>query len=374
MSIVIGADIVPVDSNYELFKNADIKELIGDDLQVVLNDSDFRIFNLETPLTNIKTPIAKHGPNLIAPTSSVKGLKAMGIDALALANNHIMDQDSQGLISTLKTLDDEKIAHFGADLNLKRAQKPLYFTIKEKKYGVYACAEHEFSIADGDSPGANPFDPLETPDQVASIKTQCDYLIVLYHGGKEHYRYPSPCLQKTCRKIVEKGADLVICQHSHCIGCKEEYRNGTIIYGQGNFLFDHADNEYWNTGLLILIDDSGIIEYKPIEKRKNCVRLAKGEAADLILGDFEKRSELIMDEKFIEENYKLYAKENIDSYLMYFTGKRSSFLFKAINRLSGYRIQKIVAKQYKRKMGKALRNYLECESHRELVITELKNV
>ena len=25
---------------------------------------------------------------------------------------------------------------------------------------------------------------------------------------------PSPNLQKTCRKIVEKGGDLVICQHT----------------------------------------------------------------------------------------------------------------------------------------------------------------
>ena len=42
------------------------------------------------------------------------------------------------------------------------------------------------------------------------LKKQCDYVIVLYHGGKEHYRYPSPYLQKVCRKIVDKGADIVV--------------------------------------------------------------------------------------------------------------------------------------------------------------------
>lgn len=61
---------------------------------------------------------------------------------------------------------------------------------------------------------------------------------MLYHGGKEYYRYSSPNLQKTCRKMTEKGADLVLCQHSHCIGSYEEYNDSTILYGQGNFIFN----------------------------------------------------------------------------------------------------------------------------------------
>ena len=108
------------------------------------------------------------------------------------------------------------------------------------------------------------------------MKAQCDYAIVLYHGGKEYYRYPSPNLQKTCRKLVEKGADLVICQHSHCIGCEEKYQDGTIVYGQGNFLFDHGDNEYWNTSLLVQIKDDGQINYVPLKnKRIACSSLQK---------------------------------------------------------------------------------------------------
>lgn len=54
-------------------------------------------------------------------------------------------------------------------------------------------------------------------------------------------------VQKTCQKFVQKGADFVICQHNQCICCKEEYKSGTIIYGQGNFLFDKYDYEGWQT-------------------------------------------------------------------------------------------------------------------------------
>lgn len=80
------------------------------------------------------------------------------------------------------------------------------------------CTENEFSSATMHSAGANPFDVLESFDDVQALKEHCDYVVVLYHGGKEFYRYPSPMLQRYCRKFIEKGASLVLCQHSHCIG------------------------------------------------------------------------------------------------------------------------------------------------------------
>ncbi|MBR3739245.1 MAG: CapA family protein [Clostridia bacterium] len=371
MSIIIGADIVPVDSNAELFANGRIEELIGPELQAIMDQADYRIFNLEVPLTNHVKPIAKHGPNLFAPTAAIAGIKAMKIDLLTLANNHIMDHDTQGLESTIDVLDKAKIAHVGADRNLQEAQKPYFFTVDGKRYGVYACAEHEFSIANENKPGANPFDPLESLDHIIQMKAQCDYAIVLYHGGKECYRYPSPYLQKSCRKMVEKGADLVVCQHSHCIGCEEKYLNGTIIYGQGNFLFDYKDNEYWNTSLLVQIEANGLINYIPLAKKSCGVTLAKNKDAEEIMNAFRMRSKEIQKDGFIEEKFSAYAKENMDSYIMYFSGKRTRFLFRAMNKLSGYRFQRVAAKHYIQKNRFALRNYIECEDHRETVLKGL---
>ena len=70
---------------------------------------------------------------------------------------------------------------------------------------MYACAEHEFSIVSDKRPGADSYDPLESFDHVAKLKKQCDFIIVLYHGGKEHFRYPSPDLQKAFRNLQIKG-------------------------------------------------------------------------------------------------------------------------------------------------------------------------
>lgn len=74
---------------------------------------------------------------------------------------------------------------------------------------------------------------------------------------------------------MEKDAELVICQHSHCLGCKEEYLQGTIVYGQGNFIFDDEENEYWQISLLIKLSGDFKIEYIPLKKNGNTVQRIK---------------------------------------------------------------------------------------------------
>lgn len=371
--IIIGADIVPTASNIHHFENGAINELVDDQIQTLINNADYRILNLEVPLTDKKDPITKCGPNLIASTRSVEAIRNMKIDLLTLANNHIMDQGIQGLLSTKETLNKANISYVGVGNNVEEASKPFFFTVNGIKYGVYACAEHEFSIAREDYPGANPFDPLESPDHIEQLKNECDYVIVLYHGGKEHYRYPSPDLQKTCRKLIEKGANLVVCQHSHCIGCKEEYLNGTIVYGQGNFLFDSQDNEYWNSGLLVCLKDNGQIEYVPIKKDGHKSVLATEADGEEIINGFIRRSNEIMSGSTIDDKYRSFADENYMNYMMHFSGMENSFVFKAINKLSGQRLKQWYIKRYTNEFGSILRNFIECEAHRELIIQALKN-
>ena len=373
MSILIGADLVPTESNQELFASGNMRSLLGQELLNILQDADYRIFNLEVPLTDRISPIPKCGPNLVAPENTVAGYKTIGADVLTLANNHIMDQDVQGLETTCLLLKENGIAYLGAGDNLRAAAKTHTFRFMDKTVGIYACAEREFSIADEKTPGANPFDPLESLGHISSLKEQCDYVIVLYHGGKEHYRYPSPQLQKTCRKIVGSGADLVGCQHSHCIGCREKYGNGVIVYGQGNFLFDHSKSEFWQTSLLISLNEQMEVSYIPLTKKGNSVRLAQGETAGKILQDFEDRSEEILREDFVTENYHKFAEKMLDSYLLTLSGAQKGVVFRALNLLSGRKYGRWwIRHRYSKQDLRAIRNCVECEAHRELMLDGLK--
>lgn len=372
MYFLIGADIVPTDSNYELFAAGNAEALVGSELLKILNQAEYRIFNIEAPITDTVSPIPKCGPNLRIPSVCIQGLSSLKVDLATLANNHILDQGEKGLFDTYRYLEKAGIRHVGTGDNLQYARKPFVFPFSGKRIGVFACAEHEFSIATESRAGANPFDPLECPDDVQKLKQECDYVIVLYHGGKEFYRYPSPLLQKTCRKLIEKGADLVICQHSHCIGCEEEYQGGTIVYGQGNFIFDRKSDEFWNSGLLVQIDDHFHIDYIPLIKNGSSVMKASETESKQILMGFYKRSKEILEKGFVQQRYSEFAGEKCNYYLSASNPTPNTLFRKVIGRLTKntYQQRKMEARLGTRGALKLL-NCLDCEAHRELFIEGL---
>lgn len=368
--IFIGADLVPTASNWEEFISANVGMLLDANLQKLLSKADFTLFNLEVPLADAKTPILKNGPTLIAPTATVAGLHEINPYAFTLANNHILDQGESGLSSTLKTLDDAGLSHLGAGLTAKAAAKPLVVELGPCKVGFYACAEHEFSIAVDGGAGANPFDPYDSLDAIRELSGSCDYVVALYHGGKEHYRYPSPMLQKRCRKLVEAGANLVLCQHSHCVGCKEEWSGGTVVYGQGNFLFDDDDSEFWATGLLVevVLGTTFELVFHPLVKRGSSVALAMGDEGKAILSAFESRSSRILEPGFIEKEYAGFARGCLNGYLEAGIPGSRTVAYRVINKLSG---GKLASRLVNKKRLARIKNYLVCEAHEELFSTGL---
>ena len=378
MNILIGGDFVPTNSNKALFTKEDMKKLVGEELYQRYKNADFAIHNLEVPLTDSFAPIEKCGPCLEASPLCVSGLKELNPFFYTLANNHILDQDVEGLNSTIKVLQDAGISFGGVGTDSEDASKPFYIELCGVRIGIYCCCEHEFSIASEFSPGANLFDPLYSLDQIHDVKEHCDYLIVLHHGGKEHYRYPSPQLQRVCRRMVDKGADLVVCQHSHCIGCKEDWKNGTIVYGQGNFVFDLANNDCWNTGLIIQLEfkkdnKDPEIEYIPLAKRGERIVEAVGDEAEQILNGFLERSNQINEEGFVVNNYKKFAEQMRWEYYIAFSGKKAkNIIYRVINKLSGYRFVKYyIGKAYSKREKLVLKNFIECEAHRELLLEGL---
>lgn len=370
-SLLIGGDVVPTASNAERFSEGDICHLVDGGIRGVFESAGFRALNLETPLVDEESPIEKCGPALSARTSSVRGLTALGIDAVALANNHIMDQGARGLSSTISALDGADILHFGAGQSLGEARLPLVVEIGTQRVGVYACAEHEFSIAGEEWSGANPFDPLASLQHVRELRGKCDIVVALYHGGKEHYRYPSPLLRARCRALVDAGANVVVCQHSHCVGCEESWHEGTIVYGQGNFLFDHQDNEFWATGLLVEVDfdDGACVRYHPIVKDGASVRLANTAEAREIMKGFQERSEQIKVPGFVEEECRRYARSCLNGYLLGVMPGARSLPFRVLNKLCG---GNLAERLYGRQTLLALQNYVECEAHNELLAEGIK--
>ncbi len=369
MLVVIGGDLVPTNNNIELFEK-NLENELDINFKKEWYNADYRIFNLECVLGKKEKlkPILKAGPNLIADENAIEGIKSLNPNLVLLSNNHILDYGQEGLENTMNLLSKNNILCTGIINNNHEKEKIVYFEKDKIKVGFYNLCENEFTIATSKNRGANPFINAKNYKEIYEAKKNCDYLIVIFHGGKEFYRYPSPNLQQICHDIVDFGADVVILQHSHCIGCEETYNSKKIVYGQGNFIFYGGNDEYWNSELLIKLnikEENIDVEYIPLEKKNNLIGISsRGD----ILKQFYERSEKIKQKGFIEDCYREFAEKNLNSYLSILNKNR--FLKKVVNRIFK---RKYFEKKYKMKDYLSILNIIECEAHRELLICGLKN-
>ena len=303
MRILIGGDISVKEDCCALFEACDGYALFGN-VAEELKRADAVLVNLECAVTDKDTKIKKIGPNLKAPLNTVKTLKDVGVTHCILANNHIFDYGKAGVVDTLEQLDKYGIKYTGFGDNEADARKDMIIEDGGRKIAVIAVCEHEYTYALENRMGARPYDPYDTNEDIERAKRNADFVIVIYHGGKEECRYPSPRLLKACRSMVKHGADIVLCQHSHCIGCYEEYEGGHILYGQGNFHFvckayeeREKNGDMWTTGLLVSLDvgDKIAVELIPCVAEDAGIRLAKGDERERLLMELEERSRTLKD-------------------------------------------------------------------------------
>ena len=317
MKIFAVGDICPTGKNRELFRNAEVDTLFGNTVEVIKNH-DFAVANLECALTESDSGIEKFGPCLKAPLNTANTLKNAGFNILAISNNHFFDFGKKGVADSLAAINEAGLLSVGFGENYEDSRRDLIIEKDGEKIAVIAVCEHEYSYALPDRMGSRPYDVFDTPADIRRAKETADRVIILYHGGKEHCRYPSPRLLSVCRNMAESGADLVLCQHSHCIGCYEEYAGAHIVYGTGNFLF-HYDGvmpEHWFEGLAVSYDTKeNSVAFTPVVHNERGIELAKGEKKAELLGDFEKRNGELADGKwqagwheFCESKRELYER------------------------------------------------------------------
>ncbi len=305
MKILIGGDVSVVDSA-ELFAKGEVKALFNDVTEEFAT-ADAVLVNLECAVTDKDTEIKKFGPCLKAPFGTVETLKKAGVTHCAISNNHIFDYGIVGAKDTIKQLNKNRIEWTGFGENDILARRNMVLTDGKVKVAVIAVCEHEYSYALPERMGVREYDPYDTNEDISEAKKTADFVVVLYHGGKEFCRYPSPRLRKLCRSMVRHGADVVLCQHSHCIGCYEKFDEGHILYGQGNFHFLKSDFlttedmcEKWSNGFLVELgfDKTCEIDFKPIVVDGLGIRFANQGERKEIMDSFAKRNEELVSEEW----------------------------------------------------------------------------
>ncbi|MDR1289747.1 MAG: CapA family protein [Planctomycetaceae bacterium] len=362
MRILIGADICPINRNEAILCNdrvaASTKEFFG--------GYDLFLANLESPLTETELSAVKYGESFRANPKTLIGLKSIGINLLSLANNHVMDQGEQGLNETIKALNDYKIDWFGAGNDLAAAAQPYFFEHDTNRIGLLAFSEPFFAAASRKRAGVNIFDVPHIVRSFIAMPEDC-FKIVLLHGGNEHCSLPNPQLKDVARMLIELGANLIVVQHSHCIAGYEEWNDGIIFYGQGNFLFDYPfENKSWFTGFLIeiIVTNNQLDNYRiiPFEQSADnaLITVLAGEQKQSILDKISECSAIIRNDERYEKEWDRYCEELRRSYQSIILG-HGDLLFR-LNRKFGIS-DRLISRETMMLQGRTFR----CPSHLEVI-------
>ncbi len=363
MKIIIAGDLYAADE----FRS---KKIIDKSVIDLFENTDFRIINLEAPITpnNQHHKITKTGPHLrMSSNTVIPYLQQLNIDAVTMANNHILDYGEKGVTDTFSELNRQHIRYVGAGNNLSDAAKYLSIEKDGLKIAIINFCENEWSIAGEDSPGANPMDIIDNTSQIKEAKTTHDKVICIIHGGHEYYPLPSPRMQKQYRFYVDNGADAIVGHHTHCIGGYEIYNEVPIIYSLGNFLFTKVNNNpKWYKGLVVILNVS---KNKPISFALNNVN-ANPKTFQINSKQETKINELISKlctiisrpEKLNEE-WDKYGMIKADSII-----KRLSPVALIKNKYLRYLFRRLVFERFynDKHFLKILQNHIRCEAHSEL--------
>ncbi|GFG75830.1 CapA family protein [Mycobacterium botniense] len=212
---------------------------------------DVRLINLETSITADgefapgKTVHYRMHPDNIACLTVIRP------DAVALANNHVMDFGIRGLADTLRALDEAGLRGVGAGLTVEEAECPAVVGLPHGRRVVIAARGTESSgiphswAAGINRPGVALLADLsdqaadEITGRVMALKQPGDIAIVSVHWGSNWGYGVEPAQRRFAHRLIDAGIDVVHGHSSHHPRPVEIYRGKLIVYGCGDLIDDY---------------------------------------------------------------------------------------------------------------------------------------
>lgn len=241
-----------------------------DHVKETLQACDLLVANLESPLA-YPSGIGDTSSDQTLSMQAAHMLRISGVDAVHLANNHIMDQGQNGLNSTLAALKGAGIASYGAAFDIRAAEEAHYEARAGVRIALLGVGDTSRYYAGNRRAGIAPLRERRLMRRVKDAVRKSDVVVVTFHGDMEFCHYPSPWRVRLSRRLVDWGAKIVVQHHAHVCQGIEVYRGALIAYGLGNFVFRVHGNAYQehragtDTGLYLEVDvaaGAGIVGWR----------------------------------------------------------------------------------------------------------------
>ena len=203
----------------------------------VLRRAGLAIVNLESPLAPCLPGGTVRTPRLCGDPKSIVALRAGGVDAVTLANNHALDAGPAGLRRTARLLRRAGITPLGV-------QAALTGRPRVERLGAIDLVAVSLTRP-ALPPGRRV--PLPSPAALAAVIQGARRaapgrpIVLLAHLGREYDRFPGPRERTYGRAAVAAGAAAVIFHGAHVRRALVRDRGVPVHLGLGNLLFDQRD-------------------------------------------------------------------------------------------------------------------------------------
>ena len=261
-----------------------------ENVEPIFSADDLTIVNLEGPLTTATVFRESQTYCISGDPAYVEALTAGSVEAVSMANNHLMDYYEAGRDDTVAAVEGAGIVYAFND-----------------RVGIYETKGIRIGLISVNVIGYGSGVEKFIKKGMEELKEQQPNLILVNcHWGVERENVPEDYARRLGKNCIDWGADLVIGHHPHVIQGIEQYNGKYIVYSLGNFCFggnrNPADKDCiifqqtfrFKDGELLEDTSAGIIpcsvssvtnrnDYKPTP--------AEGEAYERILGRMNEYSE-----------------------------------------------------------------------------------
>lgn len=247
LRIAFVGDFLPAGSAQAVINRYGYAKLF-DGVREILSTADAVVLNLETPLTTRGKAVEGKTYTFRASPETAAAMKAEGVKAVWLANNHILDFGPDALADTISYLDEAGVSHAGAGMNVGSAYSPALLELKGQRTALlgYSNTFPDNYWARKGRPGtafgsakavARGVTAASDIAKGATDGATGGPIIASFHWGAELMTEPKEYQVDRAKLAIDSGASLVVGHHPHVAQPIDVYRGVPILYSVGNFAF-----------------------------------------------------------------------------------------------------------------------------------------
>ena len=230
-------------------REAPPEDLWSPELRRICLDCDLVICNLECCISErgSRTARVPGKPFFFrAPVAAVESLRAIGVAAVGLANNHALDFEERALLDTLELLEDAGIETAGAGIDEAAARRGAIADRGGVRVGLLGVSDHPAAYAAGPAtPGIAHGDldrglPHWLAPELERLRGESDLVVAFPHWGPNMNPRTARWQIKAAARMLEAGASLVAGHSAHVFQGVGWDGGRPALFDLGDALDDYA--------------------------------------------------------------------------------------------------------------------------------------